>query len=136
MYDDNTPFQFGFSGRNPYSTIGSCKNASKFTDQVTKSKEIYLIKAKGGGMNALLLSVQAVLILQGLRVERRSKDSGREYICRACKDCYLKTSILHEFASVSVFSRTPACRIACGESLLCSPWHSWRTGCEMQRWGT
>lgn len=136
MYDDSTPFQFGFSGRNPYSTIGSFKYASKFTDQVTKSKEIYLINAKGGGVNAPPLSMQAVLILQGLRVERRSKDSGREYICRACKDCYLKTSIQHEFASASVFSRTLACRSACGESLLCSPRHTWRTGCEMQRWGT
>ena len=58
--------------------LGGVRSVSKFTEQHSKWKEVFLIKEKADAVNRLKQFVQTVVIPPGLRIKRLLTDRGGE----------------------------------------------------------
>ena len=96
--------------------FGGFRYVSKFTDQHSKWKEVFLIKEKGDAVSSLQQFVQTVVIPRGLRIERLRKDRGREYTAGYFEKYCLDTGIRHEFAASTLLNKT-GCQNETGEQL-------------------
>ncbi|CAN0051570.1 unnamed protein product, partial [Sphacelaria rigidula] len=79
--------------------LGGYKCMAKFTDQYSRPKVVYFIKAKSEALSTLVKYIQDLAIPLGLGVHRLRSDRGDEniadYFRRYCKT----TGILQEFSS-------------------------------------
>ena len=76
------PFQLVYTdllGPVPPPALGGFRYVSKFTDQHTRWKELFLMKEKADAVNTLKQFVQTVVIPRGLRIGRLRTDRGDEY---------------------------------------------------------
>ena len=81
--------------------LGGFQYVSKFVDQQTKWKDIFLIRAKSDATDALKLFNQSLAIPTGFRLERLRGDRGMEYNARAFRECCLQIGVKLEFASTN-----------------------------------
>ncbi|CAN0393136.1 unnamed protein product, partial [Laminaria digitata] len=85
--------------------LGGYRYVSKFTDQHSKWKEVFLIKEKADAVNTLKQFVQTVVIPRGLRIERLRTDRGGEYTAGYFEKYCLDTGITHEFAATNTLQQ-------------------------------
>ena len=76
------PFQLVYThvlGAVSLPALGGFRFVSKFTDQHSKWKEVFLTSEKDDAVNTLKQFVQTVVIPRGLRIERLRNDRGGEH---------------------------------------------------------
>ena len=103
-YDIKHPFQFVLADlMKPMSppALGGFQYVSKFVDQQTEWKQIFIIKAKSDAIDTLKLFNSSLVIPTGLRLERLRGDRGTEYTARAFQEYCLQIGVKLEFASTN-----------------------------------
>ncbi|CAM9838564.1 unnamed protein product, partial [Sphacelaria rigidula] len=107
-YNVPRPFQLVYTdlmGPITPPALGGYNYVSKFTDQVTKWKEIFPIKDKSDSIDYL----KSLVVSSELRVKRLRTAGGRECTSDALKDYCLQTVIRHEFALTNAPQQIDAC---------------------------
>ena len=98
------PFQLVYTdllGPVPPPALGGFCYVSKFTDQHSKWKEVFLIKEKGDAVSSLQQFVRTVVIPRGLRIERLRTGRWGGYTSGYFEKYCLDTGIRHEFAATN-----------------------------------
>ena len=79
--------------------LGGFRYVSKYTDQHSKWKEVFMIKEKSDAVSSLQQFVQTMEISRDLRIERHRTDRGGGYTAGHFETNCLDTEIRHEFAA-------------------------------------
>ena len=96
--------------------LGGFQYVSKFVNQQTKWKEMFLIKAKSDAIETIKLFNQSLVIPTGLRLECLRGDRSTEYTARAFREYCLQIGVKLEFASTNTPQQTRANELA-GQTL-------------------
>ena len=103
-YDVSRPFQLvttDLMGPLSPPALGGFRYVSKFSDQLTKWNEVFVLKEKNSAVDTVQLYNQAVVIPSGLRLERLRADKGGENTGAAFRKYCLDVGIKLEFASTN-----------------------------------
>ena len=94
--------------------LGGFRYATKFVDQKTKWKEVYLMKDKTHSVDSLALFNKGTVIPTGERIQRVRGDQGTELTNANVRQYCLDTGIKLEFASQNTLSRSERTSVRAG----------------------
>ena len=80
---------------------GEYKYVSKFTDDFSRMKEIFLLKSKNEAVDSLHLYNKTVAVPLGLRIQRLRCDKGGEYISHELKTLCVDSGISVEYTATA-----------------------------------